>query len=91
MKCYNFGKLGKISYICPKKASSSYGEKKITYVQEEDNQKIGEVDLDVQKDENLMLRRVLVIDLVKDDPKKRRALFRKTYKILGKVCKVIID
>ena len=66
-------------------------EKEIIYVQEEDNQKIVEVDLDVEKGENLMLRRVLVKDPFKDEPKQRRALFRETYKILGKACKVIID
>ena len=59
MKCFQCGKLGHLAYRCPEKASTSYGEKKITYVQEEDNQKIGEVDLDIEKGENIMLRRVL--------------------------------
>lgn len=31
MKCYNYGKFCHPSYICPDKASSSQGEKKITY------------------------------------------------------------
>ena len=45
--------------------------KKIIYVQEEDKKKIGEVDLDVEKGENLMSRRVLVKEPVKDEPKQR--------------------
>ena len=69
MKHYNCGKLGHPTYRCLKKASTSYGEKKITYVQEEDNQKVGEVDLDIEKGENLMLWRVLVKELVKEEPK----------------------
>ena len=38
-----------------------------------------------------MLRRVLVKELVKEEAKQRRELFKTTCKILGKVCKVIID
>ena len=45
----------------------------------------------MEKGENLMLRRVLVKELVKEEHKKRRELFITTCKILGKVCKVIID
>ena len=41
------------------------------------------MDLDIEKGENLMLRRVLVKELVKEEPKKRRVLFITTYKILG--------
>ena len=69
MKCCNYGKLGHPTYKYLEKASSSYGEKKINYVQEEDYQKVGEVDIDVEKIENLMLRRVLVKAPVKDEPK----------------------
>ena len=86
MKSYNCGKLGHPAYRCPKKAStSSHGQEKINYIQEENNSKAGEVDLDVEKGENLMLRRVLVKDPVKEEPKQWRALFRTTSKILGKV------
>ena len=49
MKCYNFNKVGHPSYRCPNKTLGSYGEKKIAYVQEEDNHKQGEVDLDLEK------------------------------------------
>ena len=45
----------------------------------------------MEKGEHLMLRRALVKELVKDEPKQRRELFRTTCKLLGKVCKVIID
>lgn len=44
----------------------------------------------MEKGENLMLRRVPVKELVKEEHKKRRALFRTTCKIMDKVCKVII-
>ena len=48
MKCYNYGKLGHPKYKCPEKASkSSHGEKKINYIQEENNSRASEVDLDV--------------------------------------------
>lgn len=85
MKCYHCGKLGHLAYRCLEKESTSYGEKKITYVKEEDSQKIGEEDLDIEKGENLMLRRALVKELVKEEPKQRRALFKSTCKIIGKV------
>ena len=91
MKCYNCGKLGHLAYICLEKASSSYGEKKINYVQEEDDQKVKEVDLDVEKGENLMMRWVLVKKLEKYELKQRRELFGTTCKILEKLCKVMID
>ena len=39
----------------------------------------------------MMFNRVLIRKLVKDEPKHRRALFRIKCKILGKVCKVIMD
>ena len=38
-----------------------------------------------------MLRRVLLKEPSKDEPKQRRALFRVKCKIQGKVCKVIVD
>ena len=55
--------------MCLEKASSSYEEKKITYIQLEDNQKVGKVDLDIEKGKNFMLRRVLVKEPVKEEPK----------------------
>ena len=38
-----------------------------------------------------MFNKVLTRQVVKDEPKHRRALFRIRCKILGKVCKVIMD
>ena len=45
----------------------------------------------MEKGENLMLRRVLVKEPFKYEPKQRRTLFRTNCKILGEVCKVIVD
>lgn len=41
--------------------------------------------------ENLMFNRILIKQSVKEEPKHRRALFRVRCKVLGKVCKVIVD
>lgn len=38
-----------------------------------------------------MLRRVLFKEPMKEEAKQRRELFRTTCKVLGEVCKVIID
>ena len=38
-----------------------------------------------------MFKRVLTRKLVKDEPEYRRSLFRIRFKILVKVCKVILD
>ena len=48
------------------------------------------MDLDLEKGESLMLRRVLVKDPIKEEPTQITS-FRTTCKILNKVCKVIID
>lgn len=39
MKGYQCGKLGHPAYRCLEKSSTSYGEKKIAYVQEGDSKK----------------------------------------------------
>ena len=92
MKCYNCGNLGHPAYRCPDKPSSSQGERRNNYVQEDQvschNQ---EVNLDSEKGENLMFRRILLKEPSKEEPKERRSLFRVKCKILGKVCKVIVD
>ena len=49
------------------------------------------MDLDLEKGKNLMLKRVLVKELVKEEHKQRMTLFRTTCKIMNKVCKLIID
>lgn len=56
MKCYNCGQLGHLAYRFLDKPSSSQGENKITYVQEEDY-KHSEVILDLEKGENMMLKK----------------------------------
>src|SRR5271156_1945210 len=92
MKCYNCGNLGHPAYRCPEKPSTSQGERRNTYVQEDQaschNQ---EVNLDSKKGENLMFHRILLKEPSKEEPKQRRSLFRVKCKILGKVCKVIVD
>ena len=78
MKCYQCGKLGHPAYKFPYKPSASYGEKKITFVQEEDSSKQSEVDLEVEKGVKLMFRRVLLKEPTKEEDKKKMALFRIT-------------
>ena len=91
MKCYNSSHLGHPTYKFPKKPSSSNQDKSMTYVQE-DCSKESDVDhIESKKGENLMFRRVMIKQLAPDEPKHRRALFRIKCKILGKVCKVVVD
>lgn len=49
-----------------------------------------EVNLDSGKGDNLMLKRVLLKELSKEEPKQRRTLFRVKCKIHGKFFKVIV-
>ena len=58
-----------MDYRCLDKALGSYGENKIAYVQDDDNHKQSEVDLDLEKCENLMLRRALVKETMKEEHK----------------------
>lgn len=92
MKCYHCNQLGHPAYRCPEKASSS-NEKKVAYAQEDTmSVKTPEIShIESKVGENLMFNRVLIRQPVKEEPKQRRALFRARCKILGKVCKVIVD
>ena len=47
--------------------------------------------IELEKGENLMFRRVLIKQLAPKEPKHMRHLFRIICKILGKVCKVVVD
>ena len=38
-----------------------------------------------------MIRRIFIKEIVREEPSQRRALFRMKCKIMGKVCKVIIN
>lgn len=49
------------------------------------------IQLNSESGENLMIKRILIKEPVKGEPKQRRSLFRVRSKIMGKVCKVIID
>lgn len=61
MKCYNCGHLGHPAYRCFDKASSSQGDKKVSYVQKEISSSTSpEISLDSESGENLMFRRVLI-------------------------------
>ena len=55
------------------------------------NNKHFEVPLESKEGENLMIRRTLIKEQIKEEPSQRRALFRIRCKIMGKVCRVIID
>ena len=72
MKCYDCEKLGHPTYKSLEKTSSSYGEKRIAYVQGNDSQRLGEVDLELEKGESLILMGVLVKEPVKEEAKQRR-------------------
>ena len=47
--------------------------------------------IESEKGENLIFRRVLIDRPTLDEPKHKRTLFRIRCKILGKVCKVVVD
>ena len=93
IKCYSCGQLGHPTYRCPKKASSSNNEKRIGYAQEDTSSfKSPEINhIELEMGENLMFRRVLVRQPMKEEPERRKALLRIRCKIVGKVCKVIVD
>jgi hypothetical protein len=79
MKCYHCQQLGHPTYRCPEKSSTSQGStKRVNYVQEESSSsnKHSEVPLESEEGENLMIRRTLIKELVKEEPSQRRALFR---------------
>lgn len=93
MKCYNCQKLGHPAYRCPEKPSSSHGgERKVNYVQEEGSSiRTPAMHLAPEDGESLIMRKVLMQEPHKCEVSQRRALFKIKYKILGNVCKVIID
>ena len=94
MKCYNCGQLGHPKYKCPQRASTSQnGERRVAYVQE-DNVSMNSPEVQLMTEaqgENLMLRRTLLKESLKEDTTQRRALFQVQCKVKGKLCKVIID
>lgn len=94
MKGYNCQKLGHPAYRCLEKPSSSYGgEKRVNYVQEDGgNTRTSTLNHLASEDgESLMIKRVLMKKPHSTKVSQRRALFRIKCKIMGKVCKVIID
>lgn len=92
MKCYHYSNFGHPTYRCLEKATSSHVEKRINNLQEDSSSvNSPEVNLDIENGENLKVRRMLIREPVKEDPKQRRSLFKVKCKILGKVCKVIIN
>ena len=78
MKCYSCGRIGNPKFKCPQRASTSQnGERRVTCVQEDNvSMKSPEVQLMTEaKGENLMLRRTLLKESLKEDTTQRRALF----------------
>lgn len=68
------------------------GERRVSYVQENvASSKAHEVSLASEDGETLMMRRVLIKEPIKEEPTQRRSLFKIKCKIMGKVCKVVID
>lgn len=64
----------------------------MSYIQEDASSvKSPEVNLDSEIGENLMIRRVLIKEPMKEKPSQRRSLFRIQCKIMGKVCRVVVD
>lgn len=92
MKCYNCHQFGHLAYRCPNKETSSQSKKMVNYVQEDTSTiKSPEINLDSESGDNLIIRRFLIKELVREEPKQRRSFFKVKCKILGKVYKVIID
>lgn len=71
MKYYNYWQLGHPAYSCPEKASSSNLEKRVAYAQEDTSSfKSLEVNrIESEMGENMMFRRVLTRQLVKEESK----------------------
>lgn len=64
----------------------------MAYAQEDGGRKKAtDLPLDSEVGENLMFRRTLIREPMKEEPSQRRALFRVKCKVQNKVCKVIID
>lgn len=79
MKCYHLNQMGHLAYRCLEKGGSSQGgDKRTNLVKDESN--IGdehvEVQLNSKEGENLVMRRDLIKELVKEEPSQRRSLFR---------------
>ena len=94
MKCYHCNQMGHPAYRCPEKGvSSQVGDKRANLVHEDTNavDKHSKIPLNSKEGENLMMRRTLIKEPVKEEPSQRRSLFRIKCKIMGKVCRVIID
>lgn len=92
MKFYHYQQLGHPAYRCPEKGSTSKGERKVAYVHDDTSSvKSPDIQLDLESGENFMVKRILIREAVKEEPKQRKSLFKVMCKIMGKVCKVIID
>ena len=71
--------MGLLDYRCLEKSGSSQGGDKRSYlVQKYSNivDKHVEVPLNLEEGENLMMRRTLIKEPVKEEPSQRRSLFR---------------
>lgn len=55
------------------------------------NNKPSEAPLELEEGEKLMIKKTFIKEPIKEEPSQRRELFRIRWKIMGKVCRVIID
>lgn len=85
--------MGHPTYKSLEKASNSHcGERRTTLTQEDARSVTSlEVNLTSKMGDNMMIKRPLLKEPMKNEPPQRKALFRVNCKIQGKVCKVVID
>ncbi|XP_059073655.1 uncharacterized protein LOC131874339 [Cryptomeria japonica] len=103
IRCYNCNQEGHIASRCPEKANhNTMGERRSNLIQESDCQSVNSSNtfqsvnaLDSygypERGEALMMRRALLKVPITKEPPQRKAIFKTTCKLGGKVCKVIID
>lgn len=94
MKCYHFNQMGHPAYRYLEKGSTAHGgDKRVNYVQEEPSsgrKKLG-VPLELEEGKNLVMRGTLIKKAIKEEPIQKRSLFRVKFRIMGNICRVIID
>ena len=85
--------MGHPTYRCPEKGSTSQGgDKKTNLVHEVKNVVVShhELSLTSEEGEDLMIRRMLIKEPIKEKSSQIRSLFKIKCKMMGKVCRFII-